>query len=103
MRWIAQDIGATVHTELSSDLGMGGETISTSPADVELRFGPSDVPESEWHQWSTEVGVVDHWKAQWPVVLGQRGCFDEFTVTMSRHSQALAFTQRDDFDQRFHL
>jgi hypothetical protein len=80
---------------------MGGESISAAPADVDLRFGPSDVSEDQWHQWNAEVGVVHRWRAVWPIVLGQRGSFDEFTVTMNRHAQMLAVTAREDFDQRF--
>jgi hypothetical protein len=45
------------------------------------------------------VGVVEHWKAHWPVVLGQRGFLDRFTVSMSRHSQMIAIADRDDFDR----
>jgi hypothetical protein len=82
-------------------LGMGGEQISAAPADVELRFGPGDVPEADWIQWPAEVGVVERWRAQWPVVLGQRGFFDQFSVTMSRHAQMLAVEAANEFDRRF--
>jgi hypothetical protein len=101
MRWVAQSIGAEADTARSIPLGLGGEVLNAAPADVELRFGPSDELEQEWVQWPTQVGVIEHWKAQWPVVLGQRGFFDQFTVTMSRHCQQIAIESRDKFDQRY--
>jgi len=99
MRWVVQSIGATFDADRAIPLGIGGDTLRVSPSDVELRFGPSDVGEDQWVQWPAEVGVVEHWKAQWPVVLGQRGFFDRFTVSMSRHSQMIAIADRDDFDR----
>jgi hypothetical protein len=37
------------------------------------------------------------------VVLGQRGFFDEFTVSMSRSSQLLVVTERDELDHQYLL
>ena len=100
-RWIAQAIGIDGDHDQEIPLGIAGETLRVSPADVDFSFGPSTVGENQWARWSTTVGVVDHWKAQWPIVLGQRGFFDAFTVTMSRHAQMLAINERDRFDEQF--
>jgi len=100
MRWIAQAIGAEVDTDSPLHLGMGGENLTVYPAAVTMRFGPTDVDEDDWFEWETEIGVVERWKAQWPAVLGQRGFFDQFTVTMSRHAQLLVITDRDDLEER---
>ena len=101
MRWIAQAIGVKPDEDRSLLLGIGGESIRVVFAEVRLRFGPPSVGEEQWDEWDVDVGFVDHWRASWPVVLGQRGLFDRYTVTMNRYSQALALTALDDFDRRF--
>lgn len=98
---MAQEVGAQIHDGDPLRLGIGGETLTVRQAAVSLRFGPTDVNESEWVEWHTDVGVVERWRAQWPVVLGQRGFFDAFTVCMSRTAQLLVVTDRDDLDERF--
>ena len=100
-RWIAQAIGVRADDDREIPLGIAGETLRVAPADVTFAFGPSTVTEDRWVQWSTTVGVVGHWKAQWPIVLGQRGFFDQFTVTMSRHAQMLAISECGTFDEQF--
>ena len=46
--------------------------------------------------WETQVGFFTQWDSPpWMAVLGQDGFFDRFTVAMSRHSQALAITDRE--------
>lgn len=101
MRWVAQVIGVDPDDGPEITLGIGGENMRVRFADVRLQLGPPDRPEAEWAQWDAAVGFVDHWRASWPVVLGQRGFFDQFTVTMNRVAQAAALTQVEDFDSRF--
>jgi hypothetical protein len=51
--------------------------------------------------WETQVGFFTQWDSPpWMAVLGQDGFFDRFTIAMSHHSQALAITDREDFDDR---
>jgi hypothetical protein len=52
-------------------------------------------------EWRTEVGFFTRWEPPYGLVLGQVGFFDNFTVTMSRFSQALAVEALDQFDRRF--
>lgn len=101
MRWVAQVIGVEPDANRQLTLGMGGENLEVRFADASLHLGPPDRPEDEWGSWSFEIGFVEHWRATWPVVLGQRGFFDHFTVTMQRGAQALALTPPEDFDERF--
>jgi hypothetical protein len=51
--------------------------------------------------WQTEVGFFDTWEPPRPVLLGQVGFFDHFTVSMSHSAQALAVEPWNEFDQRF--
>jgi hypothetical protein len=101
MRWVAQVIGVEPDENREIILGIGGESIRVRFADVNLHLGPRDRPEDEWMEWRAEIGFVEHWRASWPVVLGQRGFFDQFTVTMNRGTQAFAVTAYEDFDERF--
>lgn len=52
-------------------------------------------------EWQAEVGFVRHWKPTWPILLGQVGFLDHFTVTMNRQSQRLAVEDWNAFDNRF--
>lgn len=82
-------------------LGLGGENIRADFAEARIRLGPPGTPEAEWIEWRTEIGFVRQWRATWPVLLGQRGFFDQFTVTMNRLARAVALTSKEDFDERF--
>ena len=101
LRWVAQVIGVEPDEEREIPLGIGGENVRVRFADVRIHLGPVDRAEDEWLEWSAEVGFVQHWRATWPIVLGQRGLFDQFTVTMNRGAQAMTLTAYEDFDQRF--
>lgn len=103
MKWVAQAIGVEPDPDREIVLGIGGHSIRVRFADVTLHLGPPDRPEEEWLEWQAEVGFVEHWRATWPVLLGQRGFFDRFTVTMNRGAQSVAVTAFEDFDERFPL
>lgn len=47
------------------------------------------------------AGFVREWKPTRPMILGQRGFFDQFTVTMSGHAQHVSVEGRLTFDLRF--
>ncbi len=82
-------------------LGVGGEYRETRFTDVALRLQPPSRRASEAVEWRTEVGFFTKWEPPYGLVLGQVGFFDQFTVTMSRFSQALAVEALDQFDRRF--
>ena len=53
-------------------------------------------------EWETEVGFFTDWPdPPWLVALGQRGFFNEFTVTMSRFAMNVAVADREEFDRQF--
>jgi hypothetical protein len=47
------------------------------------------------------VGFVDHWRPTFVMILGQRGFFDQFTVTMSSFALHTAIEPVEEFDTRF--
>jgi hypothetical protein len=69
--------------------------------DLTLRLHPPGAPDDVYHEWQAEVGLVDKWRAPWPMLLGQVGFMDEFTVTLSRHAAELAVEPRGAYDGRF--
>lgn len=101
MRWVAQVVGVEPDERREIVLGIGGENLRVRFADVTIHLGPAHQDEVHWGEWQAEVGFVERWRATWPVLLGQRGFFDQFTVTLNRGAQAFALTAVDDFDQRF--
>lgn len=84
-------------------LHIGGAARPTVFGEVTLRLYEhvSSVDEPPLIEWSAEVGFFKRWEPPWAVVLGQRGFFDRFTVSMSRFSMALALEDRDEFDARY--
>ncbi len=100
-RWVAQTVGIDHEGGDEISLGIGGETVKVTAADAILRFGPPESEPYHWEEWEATVGIVEAWKAQWPVVLGERGFFDQYTVEMMRFSQALAIHDAEEFDRRY--
>lgn len=88
---------------IEGTIGIGGSPRSVRFTTVELElyehlFASGQSPISSWN---AEVGFLTSWEAAWPVLLGQTGFFDEFTVTMQRGAHALAIEPWDAFDHRF--
>ena len=54
-------------------------------------------------EWQADVGFIASWEPPWGLLLGQRGFFDRFTVTLNRYAQGFAIEDIDVFDQRFGL
>lgn len=52
-------------------------------------------------EWTAEVGFIRAWEPPWSIVLGQRGFFDQFTVTLGRIAMSLAIEGPEAFDSRF--
>lgn len=52
-------------------------------------------------EWQAPVGFVSTWRPTFPVLLGQVGFLDRFTVTMSRYSQSLVVEEVDVLATRF--
>ena len=100
--WLADAIGVDPDgSNRTLILGLGGESVSVRFVDVRLRLLAPDGDESDFVEWEDEVGFLRSWKPTWPVLLGQTAFMRRFTVTMSRHSQALAIEDAECFDGRF--
>ena len=54
-----------------------------------------------YRECQAPVGFVSNWQTFGLVLLGGVGFLDQFTVTASRFSQAVAVEERDAFDDRF--
>jgi hypothetical protein len=102
--WLANAVGidaARSHRQL--DLGIGGQTVSVWFSDLTLRLHPPGGGDDDFVEWRAEVGFVHTWRPTWPILLGQVGFFDMFTVTTSRLAQQVAVEAGDEFDRRFGL
>ena len=100
--WLASAAGVDptqAHRQIL--LGIGGDTVEVRFVDLLLRLHPPDGGDEEYIEWQAEVGFVHHWRPTWPVLVGQSGFFDKFTVTMSRLAQEVAIEASDIFDDRF--
>ncbi len=80
-------------------LGLGGERQWVRVEQVTLELLHPDGTDSI--RWSAEVCIVQEWRPSFAVLLGGRGFFDRFTVTMHRGVQALAIETDAKFEERF--
>ena len=100
--WLASAVGVDPgQGHRSLVLGMGGESVSVRFVDLTLRLQAPGAGDDDYVEWQAEVGFPRHWKPTWPILLGQVGFFDRFTVTMNRQSQRVAVEDLDTFDKRF--
>lgn len=101
--WLANSIGIDLgQSHRETDLGIGGETVKVRFADVTLRLQAPDVEDDDVYlEWQGEVGFPHHWRPTWPILVGQVGFLDQFTVTMSRLAQQVAVEAPETFDERY--
>lgn len=64
-------------------LGVGRRTVEAVFTEVELRL-QRDHGSDDFVSWRTEVGFLAPWDAEFFVILGQTGFYDQFTITMNR-------------------
>lgn len=101
--WLANFAGVDV--ESSQDrllVGIGGQVVEVAFVEVELRLHAPHDPE-EMLTWRADVGFVPQWQAPFPLVVGQVGFLDQFTVTFHRGAATLAIEGWDKFDASFGL
>jgi hypothetical protein len=100
--WTLRALGLEPDPATEIELGIGGRPRKVRFCDVDLHLhSPSD-PE-EYVDWRTEVGVImSQWEPPFSLVLGQRGFFDKFTVTIHRGVPAVVVEDWTAFDGRFH-
>lgn len=83
-------------------LGIGGTSVTVEFADACLRLmAPGDAGDDVFLEWQAEVGFLQQWRPTWPMLVGQVGFFDQYTVTMSRFALQTAVEQVEVFDGRF--
>lgn len=100
--WLGLTIGVDPKASAREiDLGIGGSTQKVRFADVAVRLLAPGGTDEQFHEWETEVGFIDAWKPTFPVLLGQHGFLDKFTVTMSNHARMTAVEPVEAFDTRF--
>ena len=92
--WVASTIGVNLGGE-ETPIRIGGSVRSTRFGDVDIVI---EGPDGNAVRWRTTVGFMAWSEPPWMVILGQTGFFDQFTVCMSRLSQAAAIQHRDHFD-----
>lgn len=100
--WLAHAVGLDPersHRKL--ELGIGGQTVQVRFWDLTLRLLSPEGDDDEFVEWQAEVGFPHDWRPTWPVIVGQVGFFDRFTVSMSRLAQLTAVEQAGEFDGRF--
>lgn len=98
--WLADFAGVDLSTVDDRVLvGIGGQVVEVAFAEVELRLHAPDTDDEV--SWRTDVGFVPRWQAPFPIVAGQIGFLDQFTVTFHRGAAMLAVEAWDVFDARF--
>jgi hypothetical protein len=83
------------------ELAFAGREQDVYPATVAMTLLPPPGSGEAPVVWEADVVVASHWRAWFDVLLGQRGFFDRFTVTFSRHAAAFAVESLDTFDEWF--
>lgn len=92
---LADDIGLDLsRSSRKLQLGIGGRSAEAVFEFVEVRLY-RDHSDEEFVSWTTEIGFLEPWDAEFYVMLGQVGFFDEFTVSMSRRLLATHIGPRD--------
>lgn len=100
--WLASAIGVDPDDgHRSITLGIGGESLRVRFVDLTLRLQAPGTNDDDYVEWQAEVGFLSHWRPTWPILVGQMGFLDRFTVTMNRQAQRLAVEDWDAFDRRF--
>lgn len=103
-RWVADLLGIDLRApDEILTIGVGGATVEARFVEVELRLQrwPDENEGATSVAWRTEVGFVTPWRPLYPILLGQRGFLDQFTVTISRFAQELTVESIQTYDQRF--
>jgi hypothetical protein len=100
--WVADEVGVDPkYSQRVLDLGIGGGRVKVRFADLQMRLLAPGGTDDQYVQWEAEVGFVDQWKPTFPMLLGQHGFFDQFTVTMSHFAFQTAIEPRAVFDERY--
>lgn len=101
-RWLPSDAKADLrHAQHARRLGIGGDNPEVSFIDMRIRLLHPDGDDDQFIEWEAEVGFPEQWRAPWPMLLGQHGFFDQFTVTMHCSAALTVIEEWGAFDDRF--
>jgi hypothetical protein len=99
--WLADLAGIDLSENTGKALiGVGGQVAEVIFAEAELRLHAPGAA-AKVITWRADVGFVPDWQAPFPLVLGQVGFLDRFTVTVHRGAAILAIEDWEVFDARF--
>jgi Aspartyl protease len=99
--YLAEQLGVDLNDhEGETTLGVGGHVVAVRYKTVSLRLYPRG-EDDLYREWQAPVGFIPNWHSYGFVLLGSIGFLDQFTITASRFSQAVAVEHRDAFDDRF--
>lgn len=100
--WLARATGARPGpNDPELEIGIGGRTRLVRFTSVSLALIAPPGVQADPCVWEAQVGVFDSWEPAWPVLLGQVGFLDAFTVTMNRWARALAVESLERWDERY--
>lgn len=100
--WLASDAQIDLRdAHHERRLGIGGQNPEVRFVDMRLRLLHPESGDDVFVEWDVEVGFPEEWRAPWPMLLGQHGFFDRFTVSMHRSAALTVVEDWDAFDKRF--
>lgn len=100
--WVARAIGVNPKTSLERlPLGIGGDTVEVRFVTVKICLHRPRGAEDEFREWQASVGFVKRWKPPWPILMGQTGFLDGFTVTMHRGFRQTVVEEGAAFRRRY--
>jgi hypothetical protein len=97
--WMPQTVGVTPDPDTEIFVGIAGGERRVRFADTTVRLMAPGGVEDIFFEWVAPVGFLMDWEPPWMMLLGQRGFFDEFTVSLRR--PVLAVEHKHVFDERF--
>jgi hypothetical protein len=99
---LATDIGVNPKGSMRDVvLGIGGTCVKTRFVDLRVRLLAPGGTDEDFIEWEAEAGFLDFWRPTFPMLMGQDGFFDKFTVTMSNFALLTAVELPEVFDERF--
>lgn len=100
--WLASDVAADLtQPRFVRTIWIAGGNPEVKFVDLRIRLQSPSGDDDDFIEWEAEVGFVDHWRAPWPLLLGQYGFFNQFTVSMHRSAGLTIVEDWTTFDERF--
>lgn len=97
--WMPQTIGVRPDSATEISVGIAGAERRVRFAGASVRLMAPGDDEHVFFEWNAPIGFLVDWEPPWMMLLGQRGFFDEFTVSFRR--PVFAIEHKHVFDERF--